>query len=189
MYIGVDLGTSAVKLLLMDDEGGIVKTISKEYPISFPQDGWSEQNPSDWLKQSIEGIREIAEGYNDRINGIGIGGQMHGLVCLDENDEVIRPAILWNDGRTEKEVEYLNNVIGKDKLSLYTGNIAFAGFTAPKILWMKENEPENFAKIKKIMLPKDYIVYMFTGTLSSDYSDAARNKSLCDQRYFRDHRH
>ncbi|MBR6218401.1 MAG: xylulokinase [Eubacterium sp.] len=173
MYIGVDLGTSAVKLLLMDDEGGIVKTISKEYPISFPQDGWSEQNPSDWLKQSIEGIREIAEGYNDRINGIGIGGQMHGLVCLDENDEVIRPAILWNDGRTEKEVEYLNNVIGKDKLSLYTGNIAFAGFTAPKILWMKENEPENFAKIKKIMLPKDYIVYMFTGTLSSDYSDAA----------------
>ena len=173
MFIGVDLGTSAVKLLLMDDEGGIVKTISKEYPISFPQDGWSEQNPSDWLKQSIEGIREIAEGYNDRINGIGIGGQMHGLVCLDENDEVIRPAILWNDGRTEKEVEYLNNVIGKDKLSLYTGNIAFAGFTAPKILWMKENEPENFAKIKKIMLPKDYIVYMFTGTLSSDYSDAA----------------
>ncbi|SEG38238.1 xylulokinase [Eubacterium ruminantium] len=173
MYIGVDLGTSAVKLLLMDDDGKIVKTISKEYPISFPRDGWSEQNPADWLKQSVAGIKEIAEGYNDRIDGIGVGGQMHGLVCLDENDEVIRPAILWNDGRTEKEVEYLNNVIGRDKLSLYTGNITFAGFTAPKILWMKENEPENFCKIRKIMLPKDYIVYMLTGTLSSDYSDAA----------------
>lgn len=173
MYIGVDLGTSAVKLLLMDGDGTIIKTVSKEYPIFFPQDGWSEQNPSDWLKQSIAGIREISEGYTDKIEGIGVGGQMHGLVCLDENDNVIRPAILWNDGRTEKEVDYLNNTIGKDKLSKYTGNIAFAGFTAPKILWMKANEPENFSKIKKIMLPKDYIVYMFTGISASEYSDAA----------------
>lgn len=173
MFIGVDLGTSAVKLLLMDDDGRIVKSISKEYPIFFPQDGWSEQNPEDWYEQSIAGIREISEGYEDRISGIGIGGQMHGLVVLDENDKVIRPAILWNDGRTQGEVDYLNNEIGRDKLSLYTGNIAFAGFTAPKILWMKKNEPENFSRIRRVMFPKDYIVYKFTGISSSDYSDAA----------------
>ena len=105
--------------------------------------------------------------------GISLGGQMHGLVILDENDNVIRPAILWNDGRTTKEVDYLNNEIGKDKLSEYTANIAFAGFTAPKILWVKANEPDNFAKIKKIMLPKDYIAYKMTGVHSCDYSDAS----------------
>ena len=173
MFIGVDLGTSAVKLLLMDDDGRIVKRISKEYPLFFPKDGWSEQNPEDWYQQSIAGIREISEGFTGSINGIGIGGQMHGLVVLDENDEVIRPAILWNDGRTQDEVDYLNNEIGREKLSEYTGNIAFAGFTAPKILWMKKNEPENFNRIRKVMLPKDYIVYKFTGVSSSDYSDAA----------------
>ncbi|MCQ2463853.1 MAG: xylulokinase, partial [Clostridia bacterium] len=107
------------------------------------------------------------------VMGIGTGGQMHGLVVLDENDEVIRPAILWNDGRTEKQVEYLNNTIGKEKLSDYTANIAFAGFTAPKILWMQENEPELFSRISKIMLPKDYIVYKLTGVHSCDYSDAS----------------
>ncbi len=173
MFIGVDLGTSAVKLLLMDDDGRIVKSISKEYPLFFPKDGWSEQNPEDWYQQSIAGIREMSEGFTGSINGIGIGGQMHGLVVLDENDEVIRPAILWNDGRTQDEVDYLNNEIGREKLSEYTGNIAFAGFTAPKILWMKKNEPENFSRIRKVMLPKDYIVYKFTGVSSSDYSDAA----------------
>ena len=108
-----------------------------------------------------------------KVAGISFGGQMHGLVVLDENDNVIRPAILWNDGRTQKETDYLNNVIGKDVLSAETANIAFAGFTAPKILWMKANEPENFAKIKKIMLPKDYIAYILSGVFSTDYSDAS----------------
>ena len=98
---------------------------------------------------------------------------MHGLVVLDEDDDVIRPAILWNDGRTQKETDYLNNKIGKDKLSEYTANIAFAGFTAPKILWMRENEPDNFNKIKKIMLPKDYLAYKLSGTFCTDYSDAS----------------
>ena len=174
MYIGVDLGTSAVKLLAMSSEGEILKTVSVEYPISFPQSGWSEQNPEDWYKGTLEGIGKLLEGLNDKVvEGIGVGGQMHGLVILDENDEVIRPAILWNDGRTTKETDYLNTVIGQDKLSEYTGNIAFAGFTAPKVLWVKENEPENFAKIKKLMLPKDYIVYKLTGSYVSDYSDAS----------------
>ena len=173
-YIGIDLGTSAMKLLLMDAQGQIYNTVTKEYPLEFPQPGWSQQKPQDWKSALYEGLPELLEGYDTTlVAGIGCGGQMHGLVVLDANDEVIRPAILWNDGRTEKQVEYLNNEIGKEKLSELTANIAFAGFTAPKVLWMKENEPELFAKIAKIMLPKDYINYILTGVHSCDYSDAS----------------
>ena len=173
-YIGIDLGTSAVKLLLMEGSGKILKIVSREYPICFPKPGWSEQNPYDWFTQSMDGLKELLDG-TDRslVAGISFGGQMHGLVILDKNDEVIRPAILWNDGRTTKQCEYLNEVIGRDKLSEYTANIAFAGFTAPKILWMKENEPENFVKIEKIMLPKDYLAYRLSGSYSTDVSDAS----------------
>ncbi len=173
-YIGIDLGTSATKLMLVTEVGEILNSTTKEYPLYFPYPGWSEQNPSDWWSACFEGIAELIKGYDaNMIAGIGLGGQMHGLVVLDEMDTVIRPAILWNDGRTEKEVEYLNNEIGKEKLSAYTANIAFAGFTAPKILWMRENEPENFARISKIMLPKDYINYCLTGVHACDYSDAS----------------
>lgn len=174
LYIGIDLGTSAVKLLLMDAQGQIKNMVSKEYPLEFPQPGWSQQAPEDWRKAIMEGIPELLTGFNGAdVAGIGCGGQMHGLVILDENDNVIRPAILWNDGRTAKQVDYLNNVVGKDKLSKLTANIAFAGFTAPKILWVRENEPENFQKISKIMLPKDYVNYILTGVHSCDYSDAS----------------
>ena len=173
-YIGVDLGTSAVKLLLMDGSGKIMNIVSREYPLSFPHPGWSEQKPEDWWEQSKEGIKELTEGFDkSQVAGISFGGQMHGLVILDSEDHVIRPAILWNDGRTQKQTDYLNNEIGKDKLSQYTANIAFAGFTAPKILWVKENEPENFAKICKIMLPKDYLAYKLSGSFCTDYSDAS----------------
>jgi len=173
-YIGIDLGTSACKFLLMDEAGTIVNVVSKEYPLEFPQPGWSQQKPEDWKKAMMEGVPELIAGIDAaKIRGIGSGGQMHGLVVLDKDDNVIRPAILWNDGRTAEQVDYLNNVIGKDKLSDMTANIAFAGFTAPKILWMKENEPENFAKIAKIMLPKDYINYILTGVHACDYSDAS----------------
>ncbi len=173
-YIGVDLGTSAVKLLLMEADGSIKNIVSKEYPLSFPNPGWSEQSPEDWWNAVVAGIKELTDGFDvSKVAGISFGGQMHGLVILDKDDNVIRPAILWNDGRTTKETNYLNDVIGKDKLSQYTANIAFAGFTAPKILWVKENEPENFAKIAKIMLPKDYIAYKMTGVHSCDYSDAS----------------
>jgi len=173
-YIGIDLGTSAAKLLLMDEKGEILNVVTKEYPLEFPQPGWSQQNPEDWKKAMEAGVPELIAGVDaSKIAGIGAGGQMHGLVVLDENDNVIRPAILWNDGRTAAQVDYLNNVIGKDRLSEMTANIAFAGFTAPKILWMKENEPENFAKIAKIMLPKDYINYILTGVHACDYSDAS----------------
>jgi xylulokinase len=173
-YIGVDLGTSAVKLLLMESDGTIVNIVSEKYPIAFPKPGWSEQEPADWWNAVKKGIPELISGVDaSKVAGISFGGQMHGLVVLDEKDEVIRPAILWNDGRTQKETDYLNDVIGREKLSGYTANIAFAGFTAPKILWMKENEPDKFARIKKIMLPKDYIAYMLTGEHCTDPSDAS----------------
>lgn len=174
LYIGIDLGTSAVKMLLMDGCGGIRKIVSKEYPISFPHPGWSEQKPEDWWDQTLVGLKELTgECDKNEIAGISFGGQMHGLVVLDQDDNVIRPAILWNDGRTGKETDYLNTVIGKEKLSEYTANIAFAGFTAPKLLWMKENEPELFARIHRIMLPKDYIAYKLSGVHCTDMSDAS----------------
>ncbi len=173
-YLGIDLGTSSVKLLLVDSSGEIIGEVSKDYPVFYPRSGWSEQNPEDWWIQTVEGIKEIiADIDKSLIAGIGCGGQMHGLVALDENDNVIRPAILWNDGRTSAEVDFLNNEIGKSVLSEKTANIAFAGFTAPKILWMKKNEPELFGKISKIMLPKDYINYKLTGVHACDYSDAS----------------
>ena len=173
-YIGIDLGTSAVKLLLVNEEGKILNSVSKEYPLSFPEPGWSQQDPEDWIKAIKEGLKELLKDSDPKeVKAIGCGGQMHGLVVLDENDEVIRPCILWNDGRTQKQTDWLNETIGKEKLSEYTANIAFAGFTASKILWMKENEPENFKKIAKIMLPKDYVNYWLTGVHSCDYSDAS----------------
>ena len=173
-YIGIDLGTSAVKLLLADRDGNILSSVSREYPVFYPQNGWSEQNPEDWLEAVKSGLIELLSDIDRHsVRGISFGGQMHGLVVLDSDDNVIRPAILWNDGRTEEETKYLNEIIGKEKLSKYTANIAFAGFTAPKLLWLKNNEPENFKKIAKIMLPKDYIAYKMTGAHSTDYSDAS----------------
>jgi xylulokinase len=173
-FIGIDLGTSAVKILLVDEIGQVLATVTEEYPIFYPKSGWSEQNPDDWFEAIDKGIPKLLKGQKATdVSGISFGGQMHGLVILDSADNVIRPCILWNDGRTEKQTKYLNEVIGKDKLSQNTANIAFAGFTAPKILWVKENEPENFARINKIMLPKDYLVYRMTGIHATDYSDAS----------------
>ncbi len=174
LYIGIDLGTSAVKLLLMDETGAVHKIVSRDYPLEFPRPGWSQQNPEDWKNAVLESLAALtADCDKSQIAGIGCGGQMHGLVILDDRDQVIRPAILWNDGRTAKQVDYLNNQIGRDTLSAYTGNIAFAGFTAPKLLWVRENEPENFGKIARIMLPKDYVNYILTGVHCCDYSDAS----------------
>ena len=175
MYdIGIDLGTSAVKLLLVSDEGKVMNTVSRSYPLEFPQPGWSQQNPRDWWDAILDGVPElIADIDPNEVGGIGTAGQMHGLVAVDGDGNVLRPAILWNDGRTARETDYLNNEIGKDFLLAHTGNIAFAGFTAPKLLWMRENEPDLFAKIAKILLPKDYVNYKLTGKYVTDYSDAA----------------
>ena len=169
LYIGIDLGTSACKLLLVDEGGAVLNEAAKEYPLSFPHPGWSEQNPEDWWRAVTDGVPELLHGFDaSQVAGIGAGGQMHSLVALDEDDNVIRPAILWNDGRTAAQVDYLNNQVGRDTLSACTANIAFAGFTAPKLLWMRENEPGLFAKIRKIMLPKDYINYKLTGVHCTD---------------------
>lgn len=174
LYIGIDLGTSAVKLLLMGEDGTMLRTLQREYPISFPRSGWSEQNPEDWWEQTCAGVRALLEGFDPgQVDGISFGGQMHGLVALDGEDRVIRPAILWNDGRTGEETEMLNRTVGEERLAQLTGNIAFAGFTAPKLLWMRRHEPELFGRIRRIMLPKDYLAYRMTGIHSTDYSDAA----------------
>lgn len=174
LYIGIDLGTSSVKLMLVDIEGQVINTVTKEYSVSYPCPGWSEQNAADWWSAICEALPELLCGFDGQaVNGIGVAGQMHGLVILDKYDNIIRPTILWNDGRTAKETAYLNEVIGKERLFEYTGNLAFAGFTAPKLLWLRNNEPENFTKISKIMLPKDYINYLLTGKHCTDFSDAS----------------
>lgn len=175
MYtIGIDLGTSTMKLLLVEETGEILNSAVEEYPLLFPHPGWSEQEPKEWWGALLSGVTDLLTGFDaKKVAGIGVGGQMHGLVTLDAHDNVIRPAILWNDGRTAEETEWLNTEIGKERLSAYTGNIAFAGFTAPKILWMQKHEPEHFAKIDKIMLPKDYLNYRLTGVHACDYSDAS----------------
>ena len=172
-YIGADLGTSSIKLSLVDAKGIILNEVSKDYPL-YQHDLYSEQNPLDWWEQFNIALEELLLNQNrNSIRAISFSGQMHGLVMLDKGDNVIRPCILWNDGRSEKETKYLNEEIGKEILSELTGNIAYAGFTAPKILWVKNNEPENFIKIAKIMLPKDYLVYRLTGICATDFSDAS----------------
>ncbi len=174
LYIGADLGTSALKLLLVDEEGTVLSTVSESYDVQFPAPGWSEQDPADWWQAFKTGVIRLTAGVDtSRIRGIGVGGQMHGLVALDGTGAVIRPAILWNDGRTAAETEYLNREVGRDTLTARTANVAFAGFTAPKLLWMQTHEPQNFKKIRKIMLPKDYLNFLLTGVHATDYSDAA----------------
>ena len=173
LYIGIDLGTSSTKALLVNEKGEIIRSASRSYGIIYPNPGWTEQNPEDWVNALKEIIKELSVGHKDEIKGISFGGQMHGLVVLDKSDKIIRPCILWNDGRTEEETKYLNEIIGRETLSKYTGNIAFAGFTLPKILWLKNHEKENFDRIDKIMLPKDYLAYYLTGVHATDYSDAS----------------
>lgn len=173
-YISIDLGTSGVKLLLVQSDGRILAERSESYPIYHPHAKWSEQNPEEWWYAVKKGLKVLLKGQDGgSVKGISFAGQMHGLVVMDANGKVIRPCILWIDGRSDKQTKYLNEAIGQSKLSDYTGNIAFAGFTAPKILWLKENEPSNYERIAKILLPKDYITFMMCGKYCTDYSDAS----------------
>ena len=174
LYVGVDLGTSSVKLVLMEESGEIKNIVTREYPLYFPKLGWSEQKPEDWWTQFVSGMKELLDGFDrSQVDGISFGGQMHGLVILDRDDNVLRPAILWNDGRTQEECDYLNITVGRGKISSYTANMALTGFTAPKLLWVKKHEPEIFARIEKIMLPKDYLAYRLSGVHCTDVSDAS----------------
>lgn len=175
-FLGIDLGTSSVKIIIMNKNGQVIESVSKVYDVSYPKAGWAEQNPEDWWYSTKEGIKELLSRGKvkaEEINGIGFSGQMHGLVLLDEKNNVLMPAILWCDQRTQKQCDYLNNEFGQDKLSKYTGNKALTGFTIPKVLWVKENRPEIYSKVAHMMLPKDYISFKLTGSYASDVSDAS----------------
>ncbi|MFD1848579.1 xylulokinase [Oceanobacillus bengalensis] len=174
--IGVDLGTSAVKILLVNQHGEVTQEVSKSYPLIQEKVGYSEQDPNDWVEQTIAGLTELLaefKGNPEDIEGLSFSGQMHGLVLLDENQEVLRNAILWNDTRTSKECEEIYERVGKERLLRLTKNPALEGFTLPKILWVKNNEPEVFEKAKAFVLPKDYVRLKLTGHLHMEYSDAA----------------
>ena len=181
--LGLDIGTSAVKALLMDQNGEIVAENSEGYPLTTPQSGWAEQNPEDWWQASQKVIKDLIvenEIDSSKIEALSFSGQMHSSVFLDENMEVIRPAILWSDTRTSAECEEIYERVGGIKeLANLVSNPALEGFTAPKILWLRNNEPENFEKLEKVLLPKDYIRYKLSGELGMDLSDAA-GTLLCD---------
>lgn len=172
--LGIDLGTTGVKVLLLDKSGHLVDSLTREYPLLTPRPGWAEQNPADWKENTLTALREIRERNKEKdIAAIGLTGQMHGAVLLDGKGEVIRPAILWCDQRTNRESEEIHEIFGYEKFLAITGNPALTGFTAPKILWVKKNEPENFRKISRILLPKDYLRFILTGDFFSDVSDAS----------------
>ena len=168
--LGIDIGTSGTKALLIDEHGTVLKTASCEYPILVPQPMWTEQNPADWWAGVQLCLREIGE---SRPDAIGLTGQMHGAVFLDENDQVIRPAILWNDQRTVNECGEIDRAVGADRVRQITCNPPLTGFQAPKILWLRNNEPENFSRLKSVLLPKDYIRFLLTGVKATEVSDAS----------------
>lgn len=174
--IGVDVGTSATKTVLFDEECRPVAEASAEYPMYQPQNGWAEQNPKDWEEAAASTIREVME--RSRVNkedvvGLGLSGQMHGLVMLDKDNEVIRPAIIWCDQRTATECEEITAKVGKERLIEITANPALTGFTASKILWVRNHEPKNYAACRHILLPKDYVRFAMTGEYATEVSDAS----------------
>ncbi|KRD91725.1 xylulose kinase [Bacillus sp. Root147] len=174
--IGIDLGTSAVKTVLVDTKGEICAVVSKNYPLLHEKTGYSEQNPEEWVQQTASALNELIANANikpEDIEGISYSGQMHGLVLLDENYNLLRNAILWNDTRTTEQCHHLYKVIGEKRLLEITKNQALEGFTLPKLLWVKEYEPEIFEKTAVFMLPKDYLRFKMTGFIHSEYSDAA----------------
>ncbi|VXB65402.1 xylulokinase [Citricoccus sp. K5] len=191
-YLGVDLGTSSVKVVAVDEEAAIVVSATRTYPLHSPESGWVEQDPLDWWRATAEAVREVVDEHPElRIAGIGLTGQMHGLVALDDAGEVVRPAILWNDNRTDAQVqEIVERVGGQDRLLALTNNPALAGFTAGKILWLQQCEPESFAQVASVLLPKDYLRYRMTGINATDVSDASgtglfdvRNRRWSDEMF------
>lgn len=178
-YIGLDLGTSGIKSVVFDKKGNIVTSYLEEYDIISPKNGYAEEDPNVWLEKTISVLHKIGTlDIKDDIRGIGISGQMHGLVLLDKDDNVLRNSIIWCDNRTDNEKEYLESKLGNEYLKEITGNVAMAPFTLCKLLWVKNNEPEIFSKIAKVMLPKDYINYMLTKSFTAEYSDASGMQML-----------
>ena len=178
-FIGIDVGTSSVKALLVDESGVVIKKATPEYDFSTPKSLWAEANPSDWWEATQNAIKTLLGNMDSsQIGGIGLTGQMHGMVALDKGGNVLRPCIMWNDQRSHVECNEITNRIGREKILEITGNPVLPGFTAPKILWTQKNEPEVFSAIKKILLPKDYIRFKLTGEFFSDVSDASGTSLL-----------
>lgn len=175
-FLGIDTSTTSSKALIIDEQGSVIAVASTPHTLQTPKPLWSEQNPLEWweaVSASISSVLEKAGISGERIEAIGLTGQMHGLILLDEAGNVLRPAILWNDQRTQSQCDEIHQIIGREKFIQITGNIALTGFTAPKILWVKENEPEVYAKAKHVLLPKDYIRYKLTGEYAMDKADGA----------------
>ena len=174
--IGIDVGTSATKTVLFDENGGVVASASEEYPLYQPHNGWAEQKPEDWKQAVLHTLAQVfsqSGAKKDSIKAIGISGQMHGLVMLDEEGEVIRPSIIWCDQRTGAEVEDMLAIMPRERWIEITANPPLTGWTAAKILWVRKNEPENYARCRHILLPKDYIRYVLTGVFATEVSDAS----------------
>ena len=175
-YLGADIGTSGTKTVLFDVHGTVIASASSGYPLSQPQNGYAEQNPEDWadaVLQTIHSVMKQSGAAPEDVKGIGLSGQMHGLVMLDRQNQVIRPAIIWCDQRTAAECEEITEKIGAERLIGITANPALTGFTASKILWVRKNEPENYKKCAHILLPKDYIRFILTGEFATEVSDAS----------------
>lgn len=177
VYLGIDIGTSGTKTLAMREDGEILATATVEYPLSSPRPGWSEQAPEDWWNASAKSVRQVLRKAGltpDDISGIGLSGQMHGSVFLDRNHQVVRPALLWNDQRTAAECDEIERLAGgREALIRMVANPALTGFTAPKILWLRNHEPRNFERTVKVLLPKDYVRFCMTGEFASEVSDAS----------------
>src|SRR5688500_16789197 len=174
--LGIDVGTSGTKTILIDETGRVLARATEEYPLHTPKPLWSEQNPSDWWTATVGTIREVlvTSGVEVKdISGIGLSGQMHGAVFLDETDSVLRPAILWNDQRTQAECDWITETIGRERVIELTSNPVLTGFTAGKIVWLRNNEPQIFERVRKVLLPKDYIRLKLTGEYATEVSDAS----------------
>ncbi|MFZ5828150.1 MAG: xylulokinase [Bacillota bacterium] len=176
ILIGLDLGTSGVRVLAVDERGEVVAQAAREYPLAIPRPGWTEQEPADWWSGTAEALRSVTDQLGERtrkIAAVGLTGQMHGSVFLDGRGDVVRPALLWNDQRTVAECEEMHRRVGAERLMAITGNPALPGFTAPKILWLRNHEPEHFARTARVLLPKDYIRYRLTGAVATDMADGS----------------
>lgn len=174
--IGIDVGTGGVKTIVVNETGEIIARSFHEYPLSQPKPGWTEQDPWDWWQATLKSLQDVAQQLGPRVSdvkGIGLSGQMHSSVFLDADRNVIRPAILWNDGRTAPQCRWITETIGKEELIRHTSNPALEGFTAPKIVWLMQNEPENYRKVRWVLLPKDYVRMQLTGEIYTEISDAA----------------
>jgi xylulokinase len=173
VLVGLDVGTSGARAVAVDGEGNVVAEASAEYPLYSPHPGWTEQHPEDWWKSAKEALGKVTVGVDDEVVGLGLTGQMHGSVFLDPSDEVIRPALLWNDQRTGEQCEEITVAVGEERLIELAGNPALTGFQAPKILWLRDEERENFSRVASVLLPKDYVRLRLTGEHATDASDAA----------------